>query len=71
VHLQIGGAGEDVPYVARPAQCHPTRGGWHYDVDPSAGPPRHVLACPATCARLKAEPTARVELRFGCKTVIL
>jgi hypothetical protein len=42
-------------------------GGWYYD-DPAA--PQHILACPATCERLRAEPEVRVDLLFGCKTVL-
>jgi hypothetical protein len=44
------------------------RGGWYYDVDPAMGRPTRILTCPATCARLQAEPSATVEIRYGCAT---
>jgi hypothetical protein len=63
---------ESVPYVARPDRCDPTRGGWYYDADPAAGgAPTRVIACDATCRRFTSEPTGKVNLRFGCKTVVI
>jgi hypothetical protein len=72
VHFR-GSTEEDIPYVTRAAECHPTRGGWYYDVDPVAtgGTPTRVIACEATCRKFKSEPTGKVELRFGCKTLVI
>jgi hypothetical protein len=69
----LGSAGqEDVPYVGRPERCDPTRGGWYYDVEPAAGvSPSRVITCDATCRKLKADPRGRIDLRFGCKTVVI
>jgi hypothetical protein len=63
--------GEAIPYVGSAGQCHATRGGWYFDVDPRQGTPTHVVICPASCARLKTEQAAQVELRFGCKTIVI
>jgi hypothetical protein len=65
-----GPAGEDdVPYVGRAERCDPARGGWYYDVDPATARPTQVIACPATCARFKAETgKAQVSLAYGCRT---
>jgi hypothetical protein len=41
---------------------------WHYD-DPAA--PTHVVLCPAACEMVQNDPEARVDVKFGCKTVIL
>jgi hypothetical protein len=71
VHLQGTAAQEDILYTGSAARCDATRGGWYYDVDPSANPPgtpTRVIACPATCAKLKMQPDATVDLRFGCAT---
>jgi hypothetical protein len=69
VHLQnAAGSGEDIPYVSAADRCDPTKGGWFYDVDPAMTAPTRVLTCPATCNRLKGEPTASVSLVFGCRT---
>jgi hypothetical protein len=73
VNLHFAGTSgaEDVPYVGAAARCDATRGGWHYDVDPAAGAPARVVACPATCDRFKADGGGQVELRFGCKTIVI
>lgn len=55
--------------VASAAFCHPTKGGWYYDVAPASGVPATVQACPVTCARFRSEPRGRVDLVVGCKTV--
>ncbi|MEO8182107.1 MAG: hypothetical protein ABI895_25000 [Deltaproteobacteria bacterium] len=55
-----------LPHVPAASSCA-AAGGWYYD-DPSA--PQHILACPATCTTLRAEPQSRVDLLFGCKTVL-
>ena len=60
---------DDIPYVERADRCDPARGGWYYDVPPAMGRPTRVIACPATCAELKAGTgNAEVSLTFGCKT---
>ena len=62
---------EDVPYVASADRCDPARGGWYYDVDPATGAtPTRVVVCPSTCQAFKADPNAKVDLVFGCKTVV-
>jgi hypothetical protein len=72
VHFKGTSGEEDVPYVGRADRCHPMRGGWYYDADPAAGgTPTRVVVCPASCTRFKGDASARVELRFGCKTVII
>lgn len=74
VHLSVAAApsvDEDIPYVGEAARCHASRGGWHYDVDPATGAPTRIITCPATCTRIKSLPDAKVDLRFGCKTVVI
>jgi len=65
-----GAAGEeDVLYVTSAQACDPQRGGWYYDADPAAGQtPSRVIVCEATCKRFKADSTASVDVRYGCKT---
>ena len=52
--------------VAQASDCG-SSGGWYYD-DPQQ--PSSIHACPSSCELLEAQPEARVELLFGCKTVI-
>lgn len=42
-------------------------GGWYYDDELT---PSRVLACPATCQTLEAAPQSRVDVLFGCRTVL-
>jgi hypothetical protein len=73
VNVRWKGAGveEEVPYVGAVDRCDPMRGGWYYDVSPAMGTPGRVLVCPASCARFKADPGAKVSLVFGCKTKVI
>lgn len=40
--------------------------GWHYDNNAA---PAQVIACPATCTRLQADPNAKLDVLFGCETI--
>jgi hypothetical protein len=71
VAWRTAAAAENFPYVATAQRCDATRGGWYYDVDPTAGTPTRVVLCPASCNRIKSDATAHVELRFGCKTIVI
>jgi hypothetical protein len=62
---------EDLPYVETAARCDPTRGGWYYDVVPAMGTPTRVRLCPTSCNKVKMTTNASIELRFGCKTVVI
>jgi hypothetical protein len=72
VTLQSNGQEQTVPYVEGKDRCDPTRGGWYYDVAPGgASMPTRILACPATCEKFKAEREPKVNLVFGCETVVI
>jgi hypothetical protein len=64
------GRTDDLANVASADRClpDPDRGGWYYERAPGGGQPNRLVICPATCDRLRADPTARVELVFGCAT---
>ncbi len=53
-------------HVATPADCG-VKGGWYYD-NPNA--PAKILMCPSTCETLKADSTGKIDVLFGCETVI-
>ena len=57
--------------VASAQACDPTRGGWHYDVDPgNGGRPTSIVTCPATCDKLKVDERGRVDIVLGCRTIV-
>jgi hypothetical protein len=75
VNVQFtSGAGQAsvIGYAKDKASCNPTTGGWYYDVDPSTGgKPTTIIACDATCSKLKADANGRVDIVIGCKTVLI
>jgi hypothetical protein len=72
LHFSAPMVDEDIPYVAGADRCDPTRGGWYYDTDPrGGGAPSRVVACGATCKRFQSQQSGKIELRFGCKTVVI
>jgi Mg-chelatase subunit ChlD len=71
VRLTSGGTSEDLGYVASADRCDMTRGGWYYDIDPAKGTPTRVLLCDASCGKTGTAKESSVELRFGCKTIVI
>ena len=71
VHTEGSGGPVDLVYVERRDRCAMTANGWYYDVDPAMATPARVQLCPGVCERLKADPRASIELRFGCKTRVI
>ena len=47
------------------ADCSGTTPGWHYD---SLTTPTQIELCAATCTGVKADPSASVQVVFGCMT---
>lgn len=70
VTFESSGGLETLPFVASPDDCSAVDQGWHYDVSPSSGSPKAIVACPQTCELLKASVGARVEITLGCETEI-
>lgn len=56
----------NVPSVGSEADCGP-EGGWFYD-NPAA--PTEVRTCPSTCGVFKKDVNGKVDITFGCSTVI-
>jgi hypothetical protein len=75
VNVQVtagGGAVTTVGYVPARPSCDPTRGGWHYDVDPASGAtPTAIIACDSTCAQLRGDAGARVDIVLGCQRMVV
>lgn len=41
---------------------------WQYD---NPATPTHVVLCPSACKMVQKDPQARVDAKFGCKTVVI
>lgn len=55
-----------VRYAAR-ADCQ-ANAGWYYDVDPAAGIPTRIVACPTTCRAFEQGAGGSVSIKLGCRT---
>jgi len=75
VNVQVSGAGgatSTIGYVGSKASCDAARGGWYYDVDPATGQsPSTIIACDATCAQLRSDASARIDIVLGCQTIVI
>jgi len=67
VQYTPGGVGTPnlLPKVANAGACPANGDGWYYDDDNA---PTKVILCPSTCATVKQDPNARVDVLFGCTT---
>jgi hypothetical protein len=59
-------APQTVFHVDAPALC-PAAGGWYYDDNTK---PTRVAVCPATCDTINADSSAKVDVLFGCATLV-
>ncbi len=69
VNVQAGSEIEKtstIPFVEKATDCPRNGRGWHYD-NPAA--PTKISLCNDTCANLTEQPSARVDIVFGCTTV--
>jgi hypothetical protein len=61
-----GTQARQVPAVEHASDCG-SDGGWHYD-DPAL--PGSIQACPSTCELIQADAEVRLQILFGCQSVI-
>lgn len=63
------GAGpqQDIYYVPSKADCDPVNGGWYYDDN---NDPTKVMVCPSTCDEISSDLDGRIDVLFGCETVL-
>lgn len=70
VNLQYTTAAVTTPqtvfHIGSLAEC-PAQGGWYYDDNAK---PNQISVCPATCDAIKNDPTAKVDILFGCATLV-
>jgi hypothetical protein len=69
VNVEYTGSGgkTSMYYVLDPATCG-AQGGWYYD-DPVN--PTSIKVCPSTCTTFQADPMGKVDILFGCDTVVV
>jgi hypothetical protein len=61
-----GGAPEDIYWVENASLCG-DKGGWYYDSNEA---PTKLQACATTCDRVKVDMAGKIEVRFGCLTIV-
>jgi hypothetical protein len=59
-------APQTVFYVDSASQCTP-QGGWYYD---NAVNPSRIFVCPSVCDTVKADTSAKIDILFGCATIV-
>ena len=60
---------QELGNVATPDRCSADKGGWYYDPPPASGTtPARLVLCPSSCARLRGDASAQVDIAFGCAT---
>src|SRR6185312_769788 len=64
VQYTVGGAAASLLQVPTQASCA-DRAAWYYD---DTFEPKQILACPAACAVLQTDASARVDVIFGCES---
>ncbi len=67
VQATIDGNVSALGYVADVSQCANVSEGWYYD---NPAQPTQVLVCPNTCSSLQAANTAKIDISFGCETIL-
>jgi hypothetical protein len=60
-----------VPHVVSQSACDASRGGWYYDVAPSAGEPSRIIICPTSCQAFQAAQNGSVQIELGCATEVI
>jgi hypothetical protein len=71
VDFTVGTSVTRVPQVTNQAACDTTRGGWYYDVNPSAGDPSRIIVCPTSCQAFQSAENASVQIELGCQTEVI
>ncbi len=60
-----GAAPLELGQVEGETACAELTTAWYYD-DPVK--PKSISLCPATCAKVQADPKAKIEILLGCAT---
>jgi hypothetical protein len=66
VDVTVGGDSNTLGNVDNAKACDASTGGWYYD---DANHPQNIELCPASCADVKSDGMASVDILMGCATV--
>jgi hypothetical protein len=66
VNVEVTPGGGEAALVPQNADCEGGEG-WYYD---DAIPPDKIILCPGTCATLKGDLQAAIDILLGCQTII-
>jgi len=66
IYISSDGTETVIPMVTDSASCGPL--GWYYD-DPES--PTQIIICPDTCVMLQSDTEGRVNIAFGCTTIVI
>jgi len=61
----------DLESVPSEADCAAHPQAWYYNVDPAAGTPTRIEACPGICADFEKTDMGSVQIKLGCKTRVV
>ena len=67
VYTPGGGAEQTIPKVADAAHCPANGLGWYYDDERA---PTQIILCDGTCALIKGDLMAKVDIVLGCITIV-
>lgn len=67
VYTSGNGPEQTIPKVADAAHCPANGLGWYYDDERA---PTQIILCDATCALIKADLMAQIEIVLGCITLL-
>ena len=67
VYTPGGGPEQTIPKVPDAAHCPPNGLGWYYDDERA---PTQIFLCDATCALIKSDLMAKLDIVLGCITIV-
>jgi hypothetical protein len=66
----VGQPGRQIPYVDSAAACANAKDGWAWFYDDNLRPTK-ITVCPQACTAIQGNATAKIDIYFGCPTVIV
>ena len=59
-----------IPWVDSAVACSSAKDGWAWYYDDNVRPTK-IMVCPQACTGIQADATAKIDIAFGCPTVIV